>query len=908
MPHDIIQSAISEVKDQLALDYADDKYLNVVSGNLGIARPVFGFTDSLWRAVVKELAIEHKQIRKKFRDIMAIMFGPAKTWGGTLKTAASIGDEEVVLNRSTGDNGGHLPQVGTLVFDKGTASEETIGYHFIDRRTNTVYLDEPLAFNHAAVTEDAEQPLVADIAIGAVSLTVPFSHYLPTSGFPVVAVLSRGLPNEETVTITSNNLATGVVGISATVNEHYGMTPTVIRTTLTADYTADSMYISLADSKKFPSSGYVLLNGVTAEYTSHDFDGGTLQLRKPLTGSHVAGDTVELLEANSTITVAPVQALGTGWDVIQVEPRNVELYFPAEIQDEANLRSASYMHEEFWSITGVTVDANATAGDVELTLNTIEELQAAGTLLIDSGGPNEERVGYGLKWTSAIISSVTSVNAYGNTLQSRIVIPGPLPVGGLQDRSVFINGYGFRVYDNTATDIDLMDQLPNSVLNDIVAGTTQVFFFDPQVVLIPHGLANNHSIGETVDPYNPTYPLSATVDGDLYNTPDVFPGPYLYDNESAVCASGPTTTLNQTLAKATTVVLERNVGDTAIEVDDATTFPLSGFPYTAFVGRGTGNREVVNINAVHLAQRVGNTLLLAANTPASPSLPTTLTVSLPGVLPNAGPYRILVGRGVNEEVLLVTATSGTTVFIESSTLLHSIGETVELLADVLTVDSLNDDHRGYVTNLYRKSRWPTIIDYDRQQAELVEVRYDSVAVVSTASFPAEGEAVLNFGGQRMSSRSTVASTASAGAGSVTLVDSSEFPTTYDYKVILGVGKYTQEIVTVTNNNTGTGVLTLSHPLKFTHDVGEQVQFVTGQQEVLEYTSVVGNTIRFSTPIVVNSDHHPGEDVRISLTSSVPRSLGYDFPLRMPPDILFRIRFLLDLIRAAGVQYSVIYKR
>jgi len=62
----VVQSAIKEVRDQLILDTADGEYLNNIGNNYGVSRPPIGFTDTLWRAIVKELALHYKQIKTKF--------------------------------------------------------------------------------------------------------------------------------------------------------------------------------------------------------------------------------------------------------------------------------------------------------------------------------------------------------------------------------------------------------------------------------------------------------------------------------------------------------------------------------------------------------------------------------------------------------------------------------------------------------------------------------------------------------------------------------------------------------------------------------------------------------------------------------------------------------------------------
>ena len=102
------------MRDQLSLDHADGSYLNIVTGNLGLVRPVFGFDDTTWRAIGRVLAIQFKQIANKFRDVLREIFGPEITQVTTLASAAAVGDKTVTLNESE-----RLPQHGTLILDQG---------------------------------------------------------------------------------------------------------------------------------------------------------------------------------------------------------------------------------------------------------------------------------------------------------------------------------------------------------------------------------------------------------------------------------------------------------------------------------------------------------------------------------------------------------------------------------------------------------------------------------------------------------------------------------------------------------------------------------------------------------------------------------------------------------------------
>jgi hypothetical protein len=176
-----IQSDIKEVRDQLSLDFADGEYLNVISRNLGMDRPILGFTDDSWRAVVKILALEYKQIANKFRDVLAIIFGPRVTEVGTLAESVVLGDAEFVLNDTS-----NLPQLGTLVFDEGLATEETREYCYIDRVTNTVYLEAAFQAAHSARAFDSEEPIVL---VEGTKVVCRKTNNFPITNYPYPVVL-----------------------------------------------------------------------------------------------------------------------------------------------------------------------------------------------------------------------------------------------------------------------------------------------------------------------------------------------------------------------------------------------------------------------------------------------------------------------------------------------------------------------------------------------------------------------------------------------------------------------------------------------------------------------------------------------------------------------------------------------
>lgn len=995
MPTSREQSAIAEVRDQLSLDYADGKHLNAIGGNYGLPRPVWGYTDDMWRALIKELAVEKKQVRQKFREILATLFGPQITEVATLKAACSVGDSSVFLNFT-----GKFPQLGTLVIDRGLATEETIRYSYIDRTTGEVFLESQLGYDHAPITEDSEQPLLIDYNPGESYIFTPHSAYFPTSGFPVTLLLGRqgGYTHEAAVSLNANNVNTGRLTISPVNSTFKSMAPSVVQDALSLAYATNATFLSLQNTTQFPETGVVLVGPTTntfaanaagagwndvpvaastftadrlvgyrvvftgnvtatlaglerrvrdntatlltlsedlpdpvaigdtfrlkpvVEYVYNDTDTETLTLRRELPAEIELASlaVVELLETVDTVSVAQVTVTGVDWDIYQVDPRHIEIYLPDEIQDPSYLRNSAYLHTNANSaIAPAEVNDFAIAGDELLPVITNAGYPQAGVITIDPGGPNEEVCFFYIPMLLDEVSSVALATVSGASRSVITLATGGLTAATLVGKSLYLFNRGYEILTNSANTITLVDVLPNPVL--ALATGASVQFLSGDTFAIPGELQMSHDPAEVVELYQPSYASTDLLDGNLYMLDDVFPGPYMYQPGTRVATptSGAETTLAQTLGAKTKVVCERYVNHTAVEVEDATTFPLTGFPYNVVVGRNTGNRETVVANAVNLKQRA---LTAVTGGPIAPSTHTVITVSSTAgtgandAFPNVTPYRVRIGRGTaNDEVCLVEATSSgpATITVVRTFNTHNATELVELLGDVISVDTLNDEHRGYVTPDQQTVIFPEISSDQRNLAETVEVAYDSVAVTSVASFPESGFVIVNPNTQRMDAKSKLDTTVTVGSTAVPVDSTDSFPPTSSapYKVRLGKGKFTEEIVTVSANNTGTDTLTITHGARYQHNVGELVEFLTGQPQVLEYTSVgPGNVLQLSSSVVVESDHHAGEGVVLSLATSDPDRLGYDFAFRMPPDVLVRIRFLFDLVRAAGVQVSVINKR
>lgn len=246
------QSDINEVRDQLSLDFADGEYLNVISRNLGMDRPVLGFTEDSWRAVVKILALEYKQISNKFRDVLEVIFGPRVTEVGTLAEDVALGDAEFVMNDTS-----NLPQFGTLIFDEGLLTEETKPYCYIDRKTNTVFLEGSFGAAHITREFDAEEPIVL---VDGTKVVCRKTNNFPTTNYTYPIVLGRGTANEEVVQVLDNNLVSGTLTLSsAPLNSHNTVRVGDIFDQLNQAYFATSSFLQLEDSTQFPVEGYLKL-------------------------------------------------------------------------------------------------------------------------------------------------------------------------------------------------------------------------------------------------------------------------------------------------------------------------------------------------------------------------------------------------------------------------------------------------------------------------------------------------------------------------------------------------------------------------------------------------------------------------------------------------------------------------
>jgi len=907
-------------------------------------------------------------------------------------TAREDAAETLVLPASTGDTSLYLydsqlfPTTfsATITLSPGTASEETVSITANDVDSGTITVSPAIVNDHVG-------PIPSEVQTGVAVAYVPTSEYLlldDTSKFPPTGYIRLGKSASVLTatagtttaltcapdTFTSGRLVGSIVVFTGNVTAALADVEALVvgATTNTLTFmTALGAAVAAGDTFSVRP---------TLKYVFNDYSENALQLERDVPNVEVpVGVEVELLRTKSLVHVSGAKVLGVAWDVIQSTPRLVELLIPAEIGDINTTRSAGYLHPEILSVS-VPLTADVAIGDTSISVVNTAALPPAGAARIDS-----EYIGYTKDYLTSTYVLTGSTTTTLNTADSLF---GSVPVGF----SVFVEdpgaGVSFSrvVSGTTATSITFTNPVDSETFAALTDGITTIRVFSPTTLSLVTTAAASHLTGANVFYFESAHTgASALAEGNPLVVPNTWQGPYLYDLVSTAPASaGYVSSLSEVLAGPTALAVDCITGATAVEVLDASNFPLgSASPFNALLGRVTANRERINIDDVNLKSRTATTLAAAVTAGDSSLEVTALTGGgTADTFPDALGYRVLVSAGtVNEEILYVSGTDtgpDRLLVFPPAVNSHLIGADVELLADVLTVDPIDRDHQGrirYTTRLTSKypvgltttvtadravgdtsiplgttlafpSPGTLLIDneeyvyslgpgstvnilnpeglriavsatqqvYVRQSfltREMVEVEYDEIPLASTAGISADGGSViLNYGSGLIKRTSALGTALAPGDSAVVLADSSAFPVVYPYHLVIGEGTANEEYALVTNNDAATtlDINGSAYGVKNSHAAGVKVSMLQPLQEQLNYTSVDGSNLSFSVPIVLQSNHNPAETVIRASGKSQPGNDGYDYPFRMPTDIRFRLEFLINLIRAAGVQVSVIENR
>jgi hypothetical protein len=546
---------------------------------------------------------------------------------------------------------------------------------------------------------------------------------------------------------------------------------------------------------------------------------------------------VEQVVPNYRVDYVQVLAQGAGWDLYEVTPRQVDLVIPDSLDDVYGPRSASYLHGEVVTAT-LTLDANASAGDTELVFTELVASEVSGPepYALSSGetlevttSEVEELVFYDTDF--ADISNATAeevaraINRRAVLFRAKVIVD---PATDLHHvRLDAVEGEpSLEVSNATATAL----AFPAAVTN-VAAGippfgvleaqsTSELipYYIDPsdtdvyRVHVARGELQSGYSATDLFDFYNPA--TAGVADGAW--AVGQWLGPYGYQEgqRAPTLDTGPTE-LATTLAGPQTLVVDVQPGSTALEVEDAAYFDLQNFPYSARLGARTSGQETVSVLDVNLHMRARTTVGANIGTVGATNEVEVADLSLGGAgdgadFPNVSGYRVILDRGgPNEEVVFVTstATAPSRLILQGlNARVHSIGETVELMADVVSVAPVGSFHQGIVPYSYRSTEesvaatTPPLRDADFSTAETLSPLVSSVTVADGAGFPLTGgHALLQFGTPLVPVQAPILGGATAGDTLIsTMAASGVFPSTFPFKVTISPGTPYAEVALVTD--------------------------------------------------------------------------------------------------------------
>ena len=897
------KSTIQEARDQLFVDTADDIRLNTVGSNLGLDRPRSGVSDDKWRALIRKIALKPKLVIPIFHRILEICLGPRNTRNGTLSQNSPAGETSLFL-----EDADDFVQLGTLILDPALPTEEEIDFRFRSKRDKRIYLSGTTQFDHAAVVFGTGL-ITSSVSAGATSLVLRNSSELPTTGYPFSLVVGKDTENEEFVAVSNNNTDTNTLTISALVNNHVGPSSLFVNKELDESASVGRNFVILNNTEDLPYSGYIRLafgtgNVEVHEYTDNQFDDSLLILKRPLQFTHAAGVSVDLVDPGTFVETASVVQTAVDWNVYTTEVGVVKVLIPADLQPIV-LKDAARLHGTYTSASD-TLSDNVGTTATTIPITNVQDFPEAGKILLNG-------------------STEVSFNARAELPSEEESEDGPFALSNGQTLTISVDGGGAQtVTFNTGNFDDITDAQPYEVAAEIESDTTGLtaFTYNDKVVIrsdsggtiqITGGTANTELGFPTITPSvilpratgvaftsGQSVAVSETLhtgdlpDGNLRNSAGTvittgFTGPYLYDSTQTSITST-VTTLAAYIPPALEVVVDQDLGASCLEVKDAEYWP-SPVTFDVEIGRDTGFDETQTVIDVTLQSSanttvvsgasVGDFILMASDVT---SFPSSSSSSIPAK------YRILVASGTgNEEILYVNQidsadTPDRFTLITAVSVNHSAGETVSLLNDVVTTLQLVEEHSA---------------------GHLVEPLTEEITLASTTGFSDDGgEVYFNFGKAMLNFRAKIVNVPAS--NQILLANTSTLPTTgYPYRIKVGEGTPKEEIVSVSNNNTGTNILTLSSNLLNSHAIGEYIEFISGTPEVAEYESVSGNDLVLSEPTVLQSRHIVGEYVNVSAGETIPDIEGNDYAFHLPPDFNDYLAELFDIVRAAGVDIEFI---
>ena len=904
MSRDKAQSAIREVRDQLFLDTADGLRLNIVTGNLGLDRPLTGVDDDTWRSLAKQIALKPKLVTNVFHRVMEACVGPQNARIASIGLANEAGESVVEMV-----NAADLLQVGTLIFSPGLVNEETVKFCFRDLVSNRVFLESELTNVHPELPE-ASSFVAVTATVASGSLTIRNDLNFPDSGFPWAVIVDRGKPTQEILSVSNHVSGTGILTLSSPTTQPHATAKSrnFLRRALDEAIAAKRDFLQMDQdaTRDFPLTGWLRLDfGLgteeVVEYTNNDVANNLFELKTPLAFAHTAGASVELVDPGATVEIVSVMQEAVDWSIHQTNPRQVQIYLPASFSTVTN-RDASYLHDVVPAAASTTTNKAASIGDTSLFSASFAGFPKTGMVLVN--GTDTHMYTFQGSELLSVVGGTVDVSDPAEGVQVMTAAAGTFNADML-GQSVDVtsadvsNNEGLFLILAVSRDGDELSYFnPVGTAGAAITVTYDIF---PEMRLTV-GLASAYGGGTSLDLIRVIHPGTTELeDGNPRQVSGVlnvnrWPGPYLY-SPTEYAPTQNQTTLETPIPPPTRVRVNQSVGRDSLEVADATAYPTT-FPYPVRLGRLEGFSEDTNVRARTL--KLGNTLVVSGtNSAGSTIIPATAATTgfPPSTTGVPSGYRIIIDRGgPNEEIVFVHQNDvANTQFILTAPTAndHDNPEVIELLNDVLTTDQLVEPRRGFSVN-------PTF------NGDGVEPLVSQLRVLDAAQFPAtSGTLFLNFGKGRLDVRTRIATVVNP--TTIEFADSSIFPqvTGPGYYIQVGVGLPHQETKLVTLNDTGTDRLTVSPALVGTFVAGDYVEFKAGTPVTLSFddtdTLPAPDAIDLTTPTVLPSGYTHGESVLFSAGFSQSSNTGYDFPFLMPPDAAACLRLVMDLVRAAGVE-------
>jgi hypothetical protein len=687
-------------------------------------------------------------------------------------------------------------------------------------------------------------------------------------------------------------------------------------------------YLSFDDDFTGPAAAPAIGDEFTlypiVQYTSLDYASHTVTLRAPILETNLdipLNSPVELLVVGETAALSPVKFVGTGWDVIQTTPRLVELLVPEDIRDPNDLRSSSHIHDDTLATTLTTNSVQMDPNDTTATALSFAAFPDAGTVELNPGGGSAERVPYG-----KAISLVKTYAAAGDSLLA-LRVSRSFPSTGSVVVDVGLSTEETLAYsanDTVTGELTLSGTTTyEHKVGDIVKCDTELLLQDVVV--------NTHIIGTAIEFYQPKYGATDIPIGDFNLANDTFPGPYLYSlDERAPTGTVALTNTSSVVPGSSLLGIGQAAGRWALEVENGLAI-LEGLttPFDLRVGVGSSREETIQIDSVAVKGRAATTIAVDPALGATTIQVTSFIPHVPsegGTFTPEGGYRIVINEALptREVAYVIDARTeiGPLYFFDLEdplTIDHPNGATVDLMADVLETNvPLTKAHDGYTALTNRSTAQGGVNAYyslkdSTVNPELAQPFLGSITLDSGVGLDTDGgDVIFNFGLGTLPVEAVIDAGVSAGDTTISVDSSDIFPApTSRFVAIIGVGTSNEEKVLVNANNTGTDVFTLgdgTHGVQYAHAIGEIVRFEPGLQEDVEFSEVDTNILRFDPEIVLQYTHYPVETVIDSSAISDPADNGYDFPFRMPIDIFVRLQYLLDIVRAAGIQVELITQR